>query len=197
MSRVGLRSKEPTGWSVRPASVMGMIGQSSGRTKWVTPMVYQRTMSWSSRGRFWLQVGRPPGWDHEISGPRQGAHAGWDQMGTRRALPVAGPPAAQSGPRPPAAGCSPTGQSRGASAARHSRARSDTDGEDEIVSGLQRHRSNRRVIGGVGPGRAAAGRREAAGDLQNRAFGPRRVSLVRFCRTYVHSPARLRWGRRV
>ena len=36
---------------MKPALVMGMIGQSSGRTKWVTPTVYQRTTSWFSIAR--------------------------------------------------------------------------------------------------------------------------------------------------
>ena len=60
MSSVGLRSKNPTGSSRKPARATGMIGQSSGRTKCVVPTVYQSTTSLSSSGRSAsLHCGRP------------------------------------------------------------------------------------------------------------------------------------------
>ncbi len=61
MSSVGLRSKKPTGSRRKPAFVIGMIGQSSGRTKWVTPIVYQSTTSSPSSGRSVLHTGSPSG----------------------------------------------------------------------------------------------------------------------------------------
>ena len=50
-SSAGLRSKKPNGMSVKPVYSTGMTGQSSGRTKCVTPNVYQTTTSVSAIGR--------------------------------------------------------------------------------------------------------------------------------------------------
>jgi hypothetical protein len=50
-SRVGLRSKKPTGRRVKPQRATGITGQSSGRGKWVIPKVCQSTMSWPSMSR--------------------------------------------------------------------------------------------------------------------------------------------------
>ena len=44
-SSAGLRAKNPTGLSWKPAVVTGMIGQSSGRGTWWWPNVYQTTTS--------------------------------------------------------------------------------------------------------------------------------------------------------
>ena len=44
-SSAGLRSKKPNGMSVKPVYSTGMTGQSSGRTKCVTPNEYQTTTS--------------------------------------------------------------------------------------------------------------------------------------------------------
>ncbi len=46
-----MRSKNPTGISMNPVYSTGITGQSSGRTKWVTPNVYQSTTSVSVNGR--------------------------------------------------------------------------------------------------------------------------------------------------
>ena len=59
MSSVGLRSKNPTGSSEKPALLPGMTGQSSGRTKCVTPTVYQSTTSSFSSGRSVHHSGSP------------------------------------------------------------------------------------------------------------------------------------------
>src|SRR5207237_4363364 len=59
-SSAGLRSKNPTGTSVKPAYSTGITGQSSGRAKWVIPNVYQSTTSASASGRSAaVQRGRP------------------------------------------------------------------------------------------------------------------------------------------
>ena len=59
-SSAGLRSKKPTGISMKPVYSTGITGQSSGRTKWVTPNVYQSTTSVSSSGRSAaVHAGRP------------------------------------------------------------------------------------------------------------------------------------------
>ena len=50
-SSAGLRSKNPTGTSEKPVDSTGMTGQSSGRTRWVTPKVCHTTISVSSIGR--------------------------------------------------------------------------------------------------------------------------------------------------
>src|SRR5262249_52933679 len=50
-SSAGLRSKNPKGISVKPVYSTGMTGQSSGRTKWVTPNEYQTTTSVPARSR--------------------------------------------------------------------------------------------------------------------------------------------------
>src|SRR5439155_3735757 len=51
MSSAGLRSKYPTGISMNPVYSTGMTGQSSGRTKCVSPNVYQTTTSVPAIGR--------------------------------------------------------------------------------------------------------------------------------------------------
>src|SRR6185436_16111751 len=45
-SSAGLRSKKPTGLSAKPMYVTGITGQSSVRTTWWAPKVYQTT-SWA------------------------------------------------------------------------------------------------------------------------------------------------------
>ena len=50
-SRMGLRSKKPTGRRVKPQVTTGMTGQSSGRGKCVIPKVCHRTMSAPSMSR--------------------------------------------------------------------------------------------------------------------------------------------------
>jgi hypothetical protein len=50
-SRIGLRSKKPTGRSVKPQWATGITGQSSGRGKCVIPKVCHRTMSQPSMPR--------------------------------------------------------------------------------------------------------------------------------------------------
>src|SRR5207248_8410348 len=50
-SSAGLRSKNPTGISMKPVYSTGMTGQSSGRTKCVSPNVYQTTTSVPAIGR--------------------------------------------------------------------------------------------------------------------------------------------------
>ena len=49
-SSAGLRSKKPTGFSEKPMYDTGMTGQSSGRTTWWEPNVYQTTTSVFSIG---------------------------------------------------------------------------------------------------------------------------------------------------
>src|ERR1035437_7429283 len=51
-SSAGLRSKKPNGLTRNPVYSTGMTGQSSGRTKCVTPKLYQTTTSRSAIGRF-------------------------------------------------------------------------------------------------------------------------------------------------
>ena len=50
-SRPGLRSKKPTGFRLNPSLATGITGQSSGRTTWCAPNVYQTTTSVSTMGR--------------------------------------------------------------------------------------------------------------------------------------------------
>ena len=51
-SSAGLRSKNPSGRSVKPTETTGITGQSSSRGMWVPPKVYQTTRSRSAaRGR--------------------------------------------------------------------------------------------------------------------------------------------------
>ena len=45
MSSAGLPAKKPDGLSLKPMWVTGITGQSSGRTMWWAPNVYQSTMS--------------------------------------------------------------------------------------------------------------------------------------------------------
>ena len=52
-SSTGLRSKKPSGRSLKPTVSTGMMGQSSVRGKWVSPKVCQTTMSWPSMSRSW------------------------------------------------------------------------------------------------------------------------------------------------
>ena len=49
-SSAGFRSKKPTGLSMKPIGVTGITGQSSGRTMWWAPKVYQTTTSVFSSG---------------------------------------------------------------------------------------------------------------------------------------------------
>src|SRR5437660_4617323 len=59
-SSAGLRSKKPTGLSVKPMEETGITGQSSGRGMWLWPIVYQTTTSVSSIERFArVNMGRP------------------------------------------------------------------------------------------------------------------------------------------
>ena len=51
MSSAGLPAKKPAGLSLKPTWVTGITGQSSGRTTWWAPNVYQSTTSVSSVGR--------------------------------------------------------------------------------------------------------------------------------------------------
>ena len=51
MSSAGLPSKNPAGLSLKPMCVTGITGQSSGRTMWWAPNVYQSTTSVPSVGR--------------------------------------------------------------------------------------------------------------------------------------------------
>jgi hypothetical protein len=44
-SRIGFRSKKPTGRRVKPQWATGITGQSSGRGKWSIPKVCHSTMS--------------------------------------------------------------------------------------------------------------------------------------------------------
>ena len=44
MSSAGLPSKKPTGLRWKPVKAHGITGQSSGRTTWWAPTVYQSTM---------------------------------------------------------------------------------------------------------------------------------------------------------
>src|SRR5205823_14032234 len=59
-SSAGLRAKKLTGRSSNSCHEVGKTGQSSGRTTWWKPSVYQSTMSRSSIRRSWLvHCGRP------------------------------------------------------------------------------------------------------------------------------------------
>jgi hypothetical protein len=51
MSRAGLPAKKPDGLSLKPTCVTGITGQSSGRTTWWAPNVYQSTTSVASVSR--------------------------------------------------------------------------------------------------------------------------------------------------
>src|SRR5262245_25425800 len=53
-SIAGFREKKPAGARRNPVGCTGMTGQSSARGMWVTPRVYQTTMSRSSIGRLAL-----------------------------------------------------------------------------------------------------------------------------------------------
>ncbi len=52
MSRVGFRSKNPTGLSTKPLTSTGMTGQSSGRGMWVMPKVCHTTQVLAVEGPF-------------------------------------------------------------------------------------------------------------------------------------------------
>src|SRR5690242_16568972 len=51
-SRAGLPSKKPEGFIWKPTVSTGITGQSSGRTTWFEPKVYQTTRSVFSRDLF-------------------------------------------------------------------------------------------------------------------------------------------------
>ena len=52
----GLRSKKPTGLRLKPIFATGITGQSSGRTTWCAPNVYQTTTSVSTIERVGRRV---------------------------------------------------------------------------------------------------------------------------------------------
>ena len=61
MSSAGLPTKNPHGSSLKPIGCTGMTGQSSGRTTWLVPNVYQSTTSVSTSERSCAtKAGRPP-----------------------------------------------------------------------------------------------------------------------------------------
>jgi len=61
-SSAGFPSKNPVGFRLKPTHSTDMTGQSSGRTSWCAPNVYQTTKSALTRERFFCTYeGKPPG----------------------------------------------------------------------------------------------------------------------------------------